>query len=96
MALFPGIKRPEHLIDRLIESNADVKDDCNHTFTPPAFLRESAGRTLSLFGNIYWYEINKWCRGMTFGRSHEKIHIKIFVGLHWRHTINGRIILKWK
>jgi hypothetical protein len=72
MALFPGTRRPERENDRLLQSNADVKDDCNHTFTPSIFLRESAGTTLPLFGAICWREINKRDRAMRFGRSHEK------------------------
>jgi hypothetical protein len=43
--------------------------------TPPLplyFFVECSGTTLSLIGTIYWHDINKWDRGMRFGRSHEK------------------------
>ena len=72
IALFRGINRPERENDRLLQSNAYVKDASNRTFPPAIFLRESAGTTLSLFGMIYWHEINKGARDMSFGRSHEK------------------------
>jgi hypothetical protein len=72
MALFPGIKRPELEKNCLIQSNADMKEDHNHTFIHPIFLRESPGKTLPLFGTVYWHEKNKRDRGMRFGKSHEK------------------------
>lgn len=51
MALFPGIKRSERENNRLIQSNAVMKDDCNHNFTPPIFLRENPGKTYTFIRN---------------------------------------------